>query len=69
MEEEGHWPDDPYAGWTPWLRRPLVRAVVVAVAVGTFLLATLVSSCGPRRRAPAPPSTTVPMVQVMEPGR
>jgi hypothetical protein len=67
LEEEAHWSEDPYAGWTPWLRRPLVRAVVATVAVGTFVLATLISSCGPRRRAPATTTTTVPLVEVMAP--
>ena len=57
--------DDPYAAPTPWLRRPGVQAAVVAVAVGTVLLATLVSSCGPRRLVrPAPTTTTVPAVEV-----
>ena len=60
--------DDPYAGRTPWLRRPAVRAAVVAVAVGTFLLATLVSSCGPRRTVPPPTTTTtIPVIEVMAP--
>ena len=60
-------PDDPSAGRTPWLRRPAVRAAITLVAVGSFLLATLVSSCGPRRRSPAPATTTIPAVQVMAP--
>jgi len=60
-------PDDPYAGRTPWLRRPAVRAAVAVIAAGAFLLATIVSSCGPRRRTP-PPTTTIPVVEVMAPG-
>lgn len=60
--------DDPYAGHTPWLRRPIVRFLVTFVAVGSFLLATLVSSCGPRRTIPAPATTTtVPTIQVGNP--
>jgi len=61
-------PDDPYAGRTPWLRRPRVRMAIAIVAVGSFLLMTLVSSCGPARRAPAPATTTIPTVQVENPG-
>ena len=57
--------DDPYAGRTPLLRRPAVRLLVTLVAVGSFLLATLVSSCGPRRTVPEPTTTTtIPTVQV-----
>lgn len=59
--------DDPYGGHTPWLRRPLVRGAVTALAVGAFLLATLVSSCGPRRTVPTPATTTtVPTVHAVE---
>ena len=66
MYENPYDSDDPYAGHTPWLRRPAVRVVVVAVAAGSFLLATLVSSCGPRRTAPPPSTTTtIPVVEVM----
>lgn len=59
--------DDPYAGHTPWLRRPAVRYLVTFIAVGSFLLATLVSSCGPQRSAPTPTTTTstVPTVQAV----
>ena len=60
--------EDPYAGRTPWLRRPGVRMLVTAIAVGSFLLATLVSSCGPRRTSPRPATTTtIPTVQVENP--
>ncbi len=59
--------DDPYAAPTPWLRRRGVQAVVIAVAVGTFLLATLVSSCGPRRVVRTPTTTTVPSLEVEAP--
>ncbi len=59
--------DDPYAGHTPWLQRPGVRAVVVVIAAGSFLLATLVSSCGPRHRISPPTTTTIPAVQVESP--
>jgi hypothetical protein len=59
--------DDPHAGYTPWLRRPVVRLVVTLIAVGTFLLTTLVSSCGPRHRIPEPPATTIPTVEVGNP--
>ena len=68
MYDDPYDSDDPYAGHTPWLRRPFVRAAVVAVAVGTFLLATLVSSCGPRRTVPGPTTTTtVPVIEVLGP--
>ena len=68
MYEDPYDSDDPYAGHTPWLRRPAVRVAVVAVAAGSFLLATLVSSCGPRRVIREPSTTTtVPVVQVLEP--
>ena len=61
--------DDPYEGHTPWLRRPAVRFLVTVIAVGSFLLATLVSSCGPRRVVPEPsPTTTIPSVQVSDQG-
>jgi len=60
--------DDPYAGRTPWLRRPVVRILISGIAVGSFLLATLVSSCGPRGTTPAPTTTTTPTVQVVNPG-
>ncbi|MCJ7724907.1 MAG: hypothetical protein MUP76_00755 [Acidimicrobiia bacterium] len=60
--------DDPYAGHTPWLRRPVIRFLVTFVAVGSFLLATLVSSCGPRRTIPGPTTTTtIPTVRVGNP--
>ena len=60
--------DDPYAARTPWLRRPGVRMLVTAIAVGSFLLATLLSSCGPRRTSPRPATTTtIPTVQVEYP--
>jgi hypothetical protein len=59
-------PDDPYAGHTPWLRRPRVRMAIAFIAVGAFLLTTLISSCGPTRRSPAPATTTtIPTVEVI----
>lgn len=65
MYDERFDSDDPYADRTSWLRRPMVRGLITAIAVGSFLLATLVSSCGPRRTTPAPTTTTtVPTVQV-----
>ena len=44
----------------PFFRRPAVRAVVTAIAVGSFLILTIVSSCGPRAvvRIDRPTTTT-----------
>jgi hypothetical protein len=42
----------------PFFRRPLVRYVVTAIAVGSFVILTVVSSCGPRRTIPIDPPTT-----------
>ena len=67
MHDDTYDPDDPYAGRTPWLRRPRVRLAVAIIAVGSFLAMTLVSSCGPTRRAPAPATTTIPTVEVIHP--
>ena len=68
MYDDTYDPDDPYSGHTPWLRRPGVRMAIAFVAVGSFLLMTLISSCGPTRRSPAPPTTTtIPTVQVENP--
>jgi hypothetical protein len=64
---DDHDSPDPYAGRTPWLRRPVVRGLITLVAVGSFLLVTLVSSCGPRRRSTPATTTTIPAVQVMAP--
>lgn len=69
VHDDTYGPDDPYAGRTPWLRRPGVRILVTLIAVGSFLLATLVSSCGPRRTVPDPATTTtISTVQVENPG-
>ena len=70
MYDERFDSDDPYEGRTSWLRRPLVRGVVTAIAVGSFLMATLISSCGPRRTSPVPATTTtttVPTIDVENP--
>ena len=69
MHDDTYDPDDPYSGHTPWLRRPRVRMAIAFVAVGSFLLTTLISSCGPRRTVPDPSTTTtIPTVQVVNPG-
>lgn len=68
MYDDTYDPDDPYAGHTPWLRRPRVRMAIAFIAAGAFLLTTLISSCGPRRRSPVPATTTIPTVQVENPG-
>jgi hypothetical protein len=60
--------DDPYGGHVPWLRRPAVRAAIALVAAGAFLLATIVSSCGPRRRVPATTTTTIAEVVALPGG-
>lgn len=57
-------PDRPLRPWEmepdrqPFFRRAAVRYVVTAIAVGSFLVLTIVSSCGPRRTIPIEPPTT-----------
>jgi hypothetical protein len=58
-------PADPWGGRTPFLRRPAVRVAVTTIAVGSFLLVTLLSTCAPRTRAPAT-TTTIPGVQAAD---
>jgi hypothetical protein len=46
----------------------VVRAIITLIAVGSFLLVTLISTCAPRRSRPAPTTTTtVPGIEVMAP--
>jgi hypothetical protein len=59
-----HESEDPWGGRPPLLRRPAVRAIVTLIAVGSFLLVTLMSTCAPRTRSPAT-TTTVPGVQAV----
>lgn len=59
---------DPWEGRTPLLRRPVIRAAITLIAVGSFLLVTLISSCAPRRSRPvSTTTTTVPGIEVVEP--
>lgn len=69
MSDTGPWSGDdtdPWDGDPPFLRRPAVRAVITVVAVGSFLLVTLLSTCAPRTRSPAT-TTTLPGVQAAVP--
>ncbi|NQV07508.1 hypothetical protein HQ535_13245, partial [bacterium] len=50
-------PDDPWEGRPPFFRRPVVRGTITLVAVGSFLILTLMSTCAPRRRV-SPETTT-----------
>ena len=65
MYDDDH---DPWEGRTPWLRRPGVLRVLVGLVVGSFLILTLMSTCAPRRRAPATTTTTTrPGIQAIHP--
>jgi hypothetical protein len=44
---------------TPWLRRPAVRGSIALLAVGSFLILTLMSTCAPRRRVDQTTTTTM----------
>jgi len=45
--------EDPWGGRVPFMRRPMVRGAIIVIAVGSFLLLTLMSTC-------APPTTRLP---------
>lgn len=61
-------PDDAWEGRVPYLRRPVIRTLIALIAVGSFLLVTLISSCVPRRSRPVTTTTTtVPGIEVLAP--
>jgi hypothetical protein len=45
-------------GRTPWLRRPVIRGTVAMLAVVSFLIITLMSTCAPRRTVVRTTTTT-----------
>ena len=51
---------------TPFLRRPGVLGTLAVLVAGSFLILTLMSTCTPRRRAPAPTTTTLPTLVAVE---
>ena len=51
---------------TPVLRRRGVLGTLAVLVAGSFLLLTLMSTCTPRRQAPAPTTTTVPTLVAVE---